>query len=163
MSLTGVISIAIVNSGGRPGGDSNKESITIDTLVSVIGLSQLIFKKNSAHHVLTSSFVTNPVIESGTQPSLDPFCKHQIIFCRRNYLIPPPPQHLPFNGNNQLVKNYMPISLLPICAKIFETLLFKHLENYFQSNNLITKKQSGVRPGDSTTNQLIDFHHEIHQ
>ena len=65
--------------------------------------------------------------------------------------------------DKQLVKNYRPISLLPICAKVFEMLIFKHLYNYIQSNNLITKKPPGFRPGDSTTNQLIDFLHEIHQ
>ena len=42
-------------------------------------------------------------------------------------------------------------------------MLFKHLYNHFQSNNLITKKQSGFRPGDSTTNQLIDFVNDIHK
>ena len=65
--------------------------------------------------------------------------------------------------NKQFLKNYRPISLLPICAKIFEKVLFKYLYDYFDSNNLITKKQSGFRPGDSTTNQLIDFVNEIHQ
>ena len=31
------------------------------------------------------------------------------------------------------------------------------------SNNLITKNQSGFRPGDSTTNQLIDLVNDIHK
>ena len=56
-------------------------------------------------------------------------------------------------GSKQLVKNYMLISLLPICVKTFEKVLFKHLYNYLQTNNLITKMQPGFRPGDSTTNQ----------
>ena len=64
--------------------------------------------------------------------------------------------------NKQLLKNYRPISLLPICANIFEKLLFNHLYNYFHSNNRITERQSGFRPGDSTTNQLIDLVNEIH-
>ena len=45
---------------------------------------------------------------------------------------------------------------------MFERIIFKYLYNYFQANNLITKKQSGFRPGDSTTNQLIDFVNDIH-
>ena len=64
--------------------------------------------------------------------------------------------------DKQLLKNYRPLSLLPICAKIFEKFLFKHLYNYFHSNNLITEKQSGFRQGDATTNQLIDLVNEIH-
>ena len=65
--------------------------------------------------------------------------------------------------DKRILKNYRPISLLPICAKIFEKLVFKHLYNFLISNGLITKKQSGFRPGDSTTNQLIDFVHDIHK
>ena len=34
--------------------------------------------------------------------------------------------------------------------------------NYFISNNLITKNQSGFRPNDSVTNQLIYLVDEIH-
>ena len=65
--------------------------------------------------------------------------------------------------DKSILKNYRPISLLPICAKIFEKLVFKHLYNYLISNDLITKKQSGFRPGDSTTNQLMDFVHDIYK
>ena len=65
--------------------------------------------------------------------------------------------------DKQLIKNYRPISLLPVIAKLFEKVLFKHLYNFFEFNHLITKKQSGFRPGDSTTNQLIDFVNEIHK
>ena len=35
----------------------------------------------------------NIVTESGTRPSLDPHCKHQITFCKLNYLIPPTPSY----------------------------------------------------------------------
>ena len=45
-----------------------------------------------------------------------------------------------------------PQSLLPICGKIFEKLIFYHLYSYLHTNNLITQNQSGFRPGDSTTN-----------
>ena len=65
--------------------------------------------------------------------------------------------------NKQIIKNYRPISLLPICSKLFEKIIFKHLYNYLSTNNLITKNQSGFRPGDSTVNQLIDFVNEIHK
>ena len=50
---------------------------------------------------------------------------------------------------------------LTICAEIFEKILFKYLYNHLVSENLITNKQSGFRPGDSTTNQLIDLVNEI--
>ena len=57
-------------------------------------------------------------------------------------------------GDKQLIKNYRPILLLPICGKILEKIIFKNLYSYLHTNNLVTKNQSGFRPGDSTTNQL---------
>ena len=57
--------------------------------------------------------------------------------------------------DKQLIKNYRPISLLPICGKLFEKLVFDSLYSYLNSNKLITPNQSGFRPGDSTTNQLL--------
>jgi len=64
-------------------------------------------------------------------------------------------------GNKQLINNYRPISLLPICGKLLEKLIFSELYCYLNNNNLITKNQSGFRPGDSTTNQLIYLINEI--
>ena len=66
-------------------------------------------------------------------------------------------------GDKQSTKNYRPISLLPICGKMFENIIFNNLYPYLNANNLITKNQSGFRPGDSTTNQLLFLVDEIHQ
>ena len=65
-------------------------------------------------------------------------------------------------NDKQVVKNYRPISLLPICGKILEKIIFNHLYTFLNNNDLITKKQSGFRPGDSTTNQLLDLVDTIH-
>ena len=48
--------------------------------------------------------------------------------------------------DKQKIKNYRPISLLPICAKLFERILFNNIYNYLISNNLITTNQSGFKP-----------------
>ena len=66
-------------------------------------------------------------------------------------------------SDKQLIKNYRPISLLPIFGKFLEKLIFNKLYSYLQLNDLITKNQSGFRPGDSTTNQLLYLVDEIHQ
>ena len=66
-------------------------------------------------------------------------------------------------GNKQLINNYRPISLLPISGKSFEKITFNNLYSYLDTNNLITKNQSGFRPGDSTTNQLLYLVNEIQQ
>ena len=66
-------------------------------------------------------------------------------------------------GDKQSTKNYRPISLFPICGKMIEKIIFNNLYLYLNSNNLITKNQSGFHPGDSTTNQLLFLVDEIHQ
>ena len=65
-------------------------------------------------------------------------------------------------NDKQLTKNYRLISLLPICAKLFERILFANIYNYLIFNNLITSNQSGFKPGDYTTNQLLYLTHIIH-
>ena len=42
-------------------------------------------------------------------------------------------------GDKQLIKNYRPISLLPVCGKIFEKTIFNNLYNHLTTHNLITK------------------------
>ena len=66
-------------------------------------------------------------------------------------------------GDKNLVKKYRPISLLPICRKIFEKIVSAQLYSYLINHDLISKNQSGFRPGDSTTNQLTDFVNEVHK
>ena len=46
---------------------------------------------------------------------------------------------------------------------MFETIIFNNLYKHLITHHLITKNQSGFRPGDSTTSQLIDLVDEIHQ
>ena len=65
-------------------------------------------------------------------------------------------------ANRQIKSNYRPISLLPICGKILEKIVFDHVYSYLNSNNLISKNQSGFRPGDSTIYQLISITSNIY-
>ena len=60
-----------------------------------------------------------------------------------------------------LVKNYRPISLLPIFGKIFGRVIYNSLFNYFLSNRLFTTSQSGFLLGDSCIAQLLSIIHEI--
>ena len=57
-------------------------------------------------------------------------------------------------GNQNLIKNYRPISLLPIFSKIYEKLIFNSIFKYFITNNLFTKGQSCI-------SQLLSITHEI--
>ena len=71
---------------------------------------------------------------------------------------------LPVHKKNdkQLVKNYRPTSLLPLCGKIFELILYNSLFNFLNLNDLISPAQSGFKPGDSCINQLLSIAHEIY-
>ena len=66
-------------------------------------------------------------------------------------------------SNRQIISNYRPISLLPICAKILEKLVFDHVYSYLNVNNLLSKNQSGFRPGDSSIYQLISITSNIYE
>ena len=48
-----------------------------------------------------------------------------------------------------------------ICGKLIERLLYNNMFSFFSENDLISPKQSGFRPGDSCTNQLLSTPHEI--
>ena len=62
-----------------------------------------------------------------------------------------------------MIKNYRPISLLPIFSKILERLIFNSMFNFFRQNNLFTKCQSGFIPGDSCVAQLLSITRKIYQ
>ena len=79
-------------------GDTNPEGREIEELTSRLGLTQLIseptnFEPNKKPSCIDLIFTDQPntVLNSGTKPSLDNYCHHQIIYCRTNFNIPPPP------------------------------------------------------------------------
>ena len=51
--------------------------------------------------------------------------------------------------DKQLIQNYRPVSLLPICGTFFEKIISSSLFKYLGNNNLLNPHQSGFRPGDS--------------
>ena len=66
-------------------------------------------------------------------------------------------------GDQNLVTNYRPISLLSCLGKLMERVVYKHLYNHLMAENLIYSKQSGFLSGHSTVYQLIDIFHQITQ
>ena len=47
------------------------------------------------------------------------------------------------------------ISMLAICGKLFEKLIFDEMYDYVVKNDFLDPNQSGFFPGDSTINQLL--------
>ena len=67
-------------------------------LLSSLGLSQVISEptnfepnKNLSCIDLVITDQPNLILDCGTRSSLDPFCHHDIVYCKVNFTIPPPP------------------------------------------------------------------------
>ena len=54
------------------------------------------------------------------------------------------------------------MSLLPICGKVMEKLMFSSVFNFIDTRNMLSVHQSGSRTGDSCVHQLISIVHEIY-
>ena len=65
--------------------------------------------------------------------------------------------------DKQILKNYRPVSLLPVSVKIFERIIYNRIFEYLIEKNLITENQSGFKPGDSCINQLLSITHDIYK
>ena len=66
-------------------------------------------------------------------------------------------------NDRQCLENYRPVSLLPICGKILERLIFNEMILLFIKNGLILQNQSGFKTGDSCVNQLLSITLEIYK
>ena len=65
-------------------------------------------------------------------------------------------------GDKQLLQNYRSVSLLPICGKIFERIVFNPMREFFEENSLLCPQQSGFRSTDSSQSQLLSIVHDIY-
>ena len=52
--------------------------------------------------------------------------------------------------------------IVPVCGKIFEKCIYKYLYSYLETNNILSKSQSGFRKGDSCISQLLAITDEIY-
>ena len=66
-------------------------------------------------------------------------------------------------NDKQLIENYRPISLLSVCGKILERLIYNKMLEFSTENELIFHNHSGFKPGDSCINQLLCITHDIYQ
>ena len=65
-------------------------------------------------------------------------------------------------GDKKILKNYRPISFVPIDDKILERLFYDRMFEFFIEKYFISKNQSAFRPGDYCINQLLYITHEIY-
>ena len=94
------------------------------------GISNKLLKltKNILSKPLT--LIINQMITTGIFP--DSFKKSKIIPIFKK-------------GDQSLLINYRPISLLPTISEVFEGIIFDQMYHYFNSNNLLAEQQYGFR------------------
>ena len=66
-------------------------------------------------------------------------------------------------GDKQIVNNYRPVSLLPICSKILEKIIFDSIMRFLNENKLLSDAQSGFGPSDSCEYQLLSIVYGIYK
>ena len=65
-------------------------------------------------------------------------------------------------NEKQLINNYRPVSVLRICSKIFERIIFNSTFQYIEENKLLNVNRSGFQPGNSCEYQLLSIVHNIY-
>jgi len=67
------------------------------------------------------------------------------------------------SGNDNLVKNYRPISLLSDFSKIFEKLMYSQLIGFINNNDILCCNQFGFRKNCNTSDAIVEFLDSIYQ
>ena len=65
-------------------------------------------------------------------------------------------------GEKRIVNNYRPVSLLLICSKILEKIIFESTMRIRNKNKLLSDAQSVFRPSDLCEYQLLSIVHDIY-
>ena len=65
------------------------------------------------------------------------------------------------SGNKESIENYRPISILSVFTKVFEKVMYKHLINFVDKNDILYKYQFGFRRQHSTNHAVITLVEKI--
>ena len=64
-------------------------------------------------------------------------------------------------GDNALMDNYRPISVIPYFLKILERIIYNRLYSFFSENNTLHKRQFGFQEQHSTDHAIVYLVNEI--
>ena len=64
-------------------------------------------------------------------------------------------------GDKKLLKNYRPVSLLPVAGMILEKVEALQIEEFFEKNGLLGSFQFGFRKNKSTVTELLTMFDKI--
>ena len=59
--------------------------------------------------------------------------------------------------------DYRPIAILCFLLNVLEKILYMQMMNYIDLNNFLSRMQSGIRPGHSCINALVDVIENVRQ
>ena len=62
---------------------------------------------------------------------------------------------VPKSGDMHLVKNFRPVSVIPVLENVFETVVHRQLHEYFESHGLLNPAQSGFHPFHNTQDVIL--------
>ena len=71
------------------------------------------------------------------------------------------PVHI--KGDKKIIKHYRPVSLLPICERILERLIFNPVFECLDEGKLLSRNQSGFWPLHSCEYELLSVVHSIYK
>ena len=64
-------------------------------------------------------------------------------------------------GDNVLMDNYNPISVLPCFTKVLERIIYNRLHSFFSENIILHKKQFGFQKQHSTDHAIVHLENKI--
>ena len=99
------------------------------------GISNKLLKLTKKELSKSLTLIINQIITTGIFPDLFKKSKITPLFKK---------------GDQSLLLNYRPISLLPTISKLFERILFDQMYTYFNTNRLLAEQQYGFRKNHST-------------
>lgn len=99
------------------------------------GINPCIIKLATHHICEVLTYLFNECIDQGVFPNV----------LKLNKVIP-----IYKKGSRDELKNYRPISIVPILSKVFEKLIYKQLIKYLEKHNLLSNRQFGFRKNCNT-------------
>ena len=67
-----------------------------------------------------------------------------------------------YKNDRRIINNYFPVSLLQICGKIFERIIYNPVFLYLENNELLTPHQCSFCPNDTCIYQQISIVRNIY-
>ena len=125
--------------------ESNKETLrAINSLKNAsAGWDQIptfIAKRSTQHYLKPLTYLINKSIHQGICPDELKVAKVFPVYK---------------SGNKTNISNYRPISVLSFFSKVFEKIVYNHVIDFIDTNNLLSKQQFGFRKNHSTNHAVI--------